>query len=198
MLVEKYGVESFDVEIRRTFQTPLDAKRWEDRVSRKIIHWDGCLNVSLGGDAIKAHKHGSLKNKDGLSSYDIAALKGKQTRLARGDYDNMKPPNFKTEITCGFCGIVTNEGNASRWHGKNCKKNPDVTEEQLNRRKIKQRRELTTAQKDNLSVKSKNKVAAWDLVSEKPFRVSKDEFSKDRYVGITSKQSPFYKRNLND
>jgi len=194
LLVEKHGVESFDVEIRRTFQTPQDAKQWEDRVLRKIIHLDGCLNVSLGGDALKAHKHRSLKNKDGLSSYDLAALKGKETRLARGDYENMKPPKFKNNVTCEFCGVVTNEGNLARWHGKNCKLNPDITEEQIKSRKIKHPRKLTKEQKENLSAKSKGKVTAWDLTDGKTVKISKDEFTKTRYVGLTSKKSPFYKK----
>ena len=70
-----YGKDSFEVQIRKTFKDRIKAKQWEDKVISKIRNWDKCLNISVGGDAIKSHKNRHIKDKDGFTSYERAGKK---------------------------------------------------------------------------------------------------------------------------
>lgn len=79
MLIEIYGKESFDTQVRKIFDCPVKAKKWEDGVISRIRKWDNCLNITLGGDAIRSHKYRYLKDKDGLNSYQRAGIKLSQT-----------------------------------------------------------------------------------------------------------------------
>lgn len=50
-LIELFGKDSFDVEVRRTFKTRAEAKTWEDKVIRRLnaAHRTDWLNMSDGG-----------------------------------------------------------------------------------------------------------------------------------------------------
>ena len=74
-LVERDGKDSFEFQIRKIFETREQALNWEQNVIRKIRNWNGCLNISLGGDAIKSHKNRSIIGEDGLTSYQRAGKK---------------------------------------------------------------------------------------------------------------------------
>lgn len=50
MLVNE-GVNAFDYEVRRTFETAIAAQEWEERVLTKVVSWGNCLNQTI------SHKH---------------------------------------------------------------------------------------------------------------------------------------------
>lgn len=134
-LIEIYGKDSFDIQIRRTFKDVYNAKKWEDKVISKIRNWDKCLNICVGGDAIKSHKNRHIKDKDGLSIYDKASLKTAETRKLRGDFERLSEFVKNNPIgkihTCEFCNKIVRGANYTRWHGDNCKYNPEITIEQV-------------------------------------------------------------------
>lgn len=201
-LIEKYGANSFDVQIRKTFDKPRAAYKWEQKVLSKIIHWEGCLNISLGGDSQKSHKNRHIKDKNGLSSYDKVALKTAQTRKENGSYkkqsEKMKGMSIGVEYTCSHCGKICYSGNFKRWHGDNCKLNPNISQESLNERnKPNQNRIVSESTKNKLRKINNNRVRAFDIINEKNVRISKEEFYKYKnikYVGITAKGTPAYKK----
>lgn len=47
-LINEYGVDSFDVEIRKIFKTPEECLKWEARVNRHTMKWPNYLNMSCG------------------------------------------------------------------------------------------------------------------------------------------------------
>ncbi len=139
LLIEKYGEESFDFQIRKIFNDPIKAKKWEDKVIRRIMHWPNCLNISNGGDALRSHKNRHIKDENGLSSYDKAAIKTSQVRKERGDFEKlskkMKGVGIGHIHICEYCGKKVKGTNYTRWHGQNCKMNPNITEAQIKKRK---------------------------------------------------------------
>ena len=50
-LIEETGVDSFDVEVRKVFETKEDAVKWETRVLRrcKVLHNDKWINQNVAG-----------------------------------------------------------------------------------------------------------------------------------------------------
>jgi hypothetical protein len=46
---------------------------------------------------------------------------------------NIKKSKMK-KFTCEFCNKLSDKGNYNRWHGKNCKMNPNLTQEQKDKR----------------------------------------------------------------
>ena len=121
-------------------------------------------NMTLGGDflpyelQLKGAEKRSQKNENGVSSYEKANRKlakyrketivenGKtlqqdivdrvaKLRKERGDFEDLNPNGFAlNKATCEFCNKETTIGNHKRWHGINCKKNPNITEKQLKKR----------------------------------------------------------------
>jgi len=50
-LIEETGVDSFDVEVRKVFETKEDAVKWETKVLRrcKVLHNDNWINQNVAG-----------------------------------------------------------------------------------------------------------------------------------------------------
>lgn len=134
-LIELYGKDSFEIQIRKTFKDRIKAKKWEDKVISKIRNWDKCLNISVGGDAIKSHKNRHIKDKNGLSNYDKACLKTAETKRKNGFFEKLSNKIKETPIgkmhKCVYCNIEVRGNNFFRWHGENCKFNPNITKEQV-------------------------------------------------------------------
>lgn len=203
LLIETYGKDSFDVQIRKIFTDPNKALMWEQGVISRIRYWDKCLNKSLGGDALKSHKNRNIKDKDGRSSYDRAAAKSTVTSRENGWFNKLSQKlsgsGIGAEIKiCEFCGKESNLGNYTRWHGENCKINPNITERQLKNREAKNKNvPCTKEQKEKLSKQRKGKVSAYDLDNDKIVVVDKTIFdTNERLVGITDKRSPHYKKRV--
>lgn len=134
-LIEIYGKDSFEVQIRRTFKDRIHAKKWEDKVISKIRNWDKCLNISVGGDAIKSHKNRHIKDKDGLSNYKKACIKTAETKRKNGFFEKLSKKIKEKPIgkihNCEHCNSEIRGANFFRWHGENCKHNPNITIEQI-------------------------------------------------------------------
>jgi len=48
-LIEEYGIDSFDAEVRQTFKTAEEANKWEKKVLSKIFKWKNNINKNAGG-----------------------------------------------------------------------------------------------------------------------------------------------------
>lgn len=74
-MIKKDGKDSFDISIRKTFKTPVEAMEYEMRILRRIINHPKCLNNSIGGNGIKSNKNRNIVGSDGLNSYQRAGKK---------------------------------------------------------------------------------------------------------------------------
>lgn len=72
-MIEEYGYDAFDIEIRKTFSCPEETFLFEQKVLRKIIDWENCLNAGVGG-SYDCNKQRKIKI-NGVSSYDIGRIK---------------------------------------------------------------------------------------------------------------------------
>lgn len=132
MLIERDGKDAFDVEVRMIFKTVKQAQRCEVQVLRKIINNDKCINVTIGGDAIKSHKNRSMKDKDGLTSYQRAGKK--YTITLKNNPDIKTKAMIKTKATMSEIqesGLTKYKENGLKITGDN---NPSKKPE--NRKKI--------------------------------------------------------------
>jgi hypothetical protein len=61
------------------------------------------------------------------------------TRKERGDFkrlsEKVKGVGIGYYHTCPYCGKEAKGANYTRWHGDNCKENPNITQDQLDKRK---------------------------------------------------------------
>lgn len=101
----------------------------------KVRHANGSFKTG-GQNTLKTKQNTILKS--GKTLLQETVDKATNTRKERGDYDlmseKMKGTQFGHNMTCKHCGKVAKSGNYTRWHGDNCKLNPDITEEQLKKR----------------------------------------------------------------
>jgi|AntDeeMinimDraft_6_1070357.scaffolds.fasta_scaffold03616_2 hypothetical protein len=83
-LIEVYGKDDFDYQIRKTFSDATSAVKWEQRVIKRIIKNEKCINMSLGScGTIYNNVVRTIPDKHGITSYQYAATKTKQTRLKK-------------------------------------------------------------------------------------------------------------------
>lgn len=65
-------------------------------------------------------------------------VKTANTRRERGDFDKLSEKVTGVGIginhTCEHCGKIIKGTNFFRWHGDNCKQNPNITKDQLKER----------------------------------------------------------------
>jgi len=79
-IIERDGIDCFEYSIRKIFDSPEMAYKWEQRVISKIINKKGCLNSKLGF-SYDPNKNRNIVGADGLTNYQRCALKAKQTML---------------------------------------------------------------------------------------------------------------------
>lgn len=87
-MINEYGCDSFEAEIRRTFSTPKEAVDWEEKVLKKMWKHPNCLNGShwrapyghsekskiakqkIGHDGLNANQRGGMTLSRNLSQID--------------------------------------------------------------------------------------------------------------------------------
>lgn len=84
-LIKEDGVKSFSVEIRKTFNDVNSARMWENKVLRKILNWDVCLNLAafpaISDESLqKSHITKSTIQNNGLTIYQNSAIKWKNKK----------------------------------------------------------------------------------------------------------------------
>ena len=173
-------------------------------MTRKIPNENGVSSYILGGRKTAETKKLTILS-DGRSLMQATADKGAELRKKRGDYEKLsqevsdKGGVCSERKICEFCLSNITLGNYARWHGNNCKMNPDITDEQLKKREPANKgSQKTEAEKLANSLAQQGIVTAYDLENKIIIRLSKEEFDKHKdikYVGITSKKSPFYKKS---
>lgn len=155
-LVEEYGADSFDTKIVKTgFKTNDDCLTYEGKLILKTFRNERSLNfrhsLSYCGVDEKSiekmvntrkengsYKTGGQKRKQWVlenSSYEDITAKSAETKRANGFFDKLsekvKENGIGYEHECPHCGKVVKGGNYTKWHGDNCKQNPDISDEQL-------------------------------------------------------------------
>ena len=173
-------------------------------MTRKILNENGESSYILGGRKTAETKKLTILS-DGRSLMQATADKGAEFRRKRGDYEKLSQEisdkgGFCTDRKiCEYCSANITLGNYARWHGDNCKKNPDIDLETiLSIRSCGKGRQKTEAEKLANSLAQQGIVTAYDLENKIIIKLSKEEFDKHKdikYVGITSKKSPFYKKS---
>ena len=136
-LIEQYGLDSFTVEVRKTFNTVDSCRAWENKVLKRLKvldkqHW---LNQSYGtpyylkgikwSDERKAKAIGktlSEEHKLKISKAHLGKKKPqteehkKNAALARTGLKHGPAP----KVVCPHCRVTTSTANAKRWHFDKC------------------------------------------------------------------------------
>ena len=153
--IAEYGIEQFESEVLEDNIT--DAKILCERERYWIAFYDtyrNGYNMTEGGETsppladtqiekmVKTRREngsyitGAAKRMETIGDrvHDIIA-KTTKTKRENGSYERLSEKVKGVGIgfvhTCEHCGKTVKGGNFFRWHGDNCKKNPNVTEEQL-------------------------------------------------------------------
>ena len=79
-IIERDGVDCFDVQIRKTFKDAESAYRWEQKVISKIINKTNCINAALGF-SWDSNKNRNIPDKNGITNYQKCARKARETML---------------------------------------------------------------------------------------------------------------------
>lgn len=168
-------------------------------MTRKIPDENGETSYIIGGrNTAKTKK--SIILPDGRTLMQATVDKTALIRKERGDYEKMSQdlsgpgkglcPEKKT---CEYCLTEITTGNYFRWHGENCKMNPNITEEQLKKREPHNKGKSSSA-KGLPNEKLKGFVSAYDLENKINVRVQKEVFdSNPNLVGMGTKGTPSYR-----
>lgn len=165
-------------------------------MTRKILNENGESSYILGGRKTAETKKLTILS-DGRSLMQATADKGAEFRRKRGDYEKLSQEisdkgGFCTNRKiCEYCSANITLGNYARWHGDNCKKNPDINLETLSIiRSCGKGRAKTEDERLANSLSQKGIVSAFCLVTCKNIKIEKEEFDKYKgikYVGQTHK-----------
>lgn len=218
-LVEEYGADTFETKIVKAgFKTNDECLTYEAKLILKTFKHEKSLNYRhslgyCGVDDASVKKMLNSRNKNG--SYITGAAKRletigdniqeivaktAETRRTRGDFEKLSQRIKENGIgylhTCPHCGKSVKGGNYNRWHGDNCKNNPNITEEMLQERnKCNQGRSMTEESKEKLSKANKCMVTCYDINEKCNKKVTKEEFDKSPHLkGMGSKGTPSYKQ----
>ena len=90
-LIEETGVDSFDVEIRKVFETKEQASNWETRVLTrcKVLHDDRWINQNVAGYIVPTEE-----SRKKISDYHKGKSKTEEhkEKIRKGNIGKKKPP----------------------------------------------------------------------------------------------------------
>lgn len=141
-LIEEYGLESFEFEIRKTFECQAKAREWERKVIKRmnIVRDDRFLNKHCPGEkfGFKAGEANPMHNKD--KRVEIRRKWSEAMEKKYGVNHNSKLDNFRKKssesmsrtnsevIECPHCHKRGGHINMKRYHFDNCKKKEEKYE----------------------------------------------------------------------
>ena len=145
-LITEHGKDSFDFEIRKIFVDANDARKWENRVLKRlrVTNRSDFINQT---DNISISREAASSSNKGKTGKDHNRYGSKNVALSEfnkqfNKYRNNKPmlgrtgnkhPNFgkkrsaeaiatlKEEIQCPHCNKIGQRIGMQRWHFNNCK-----------------------------------------------------------------------------
>lgn len=101
-LIDEYGVDSFEFEIRRTFSDSEKAKKWENTVLRRINARGHHQFINVSNNSPRRMSYGPMSNN---AKHKLSTSRKETIR-----------------ILCEVCGKSCQPSNYKRWHGPNCGK----------------------------------------------------------------------------
>lgn len=140
-LIKLYGADSFNYEVRRTFDTAEEARNWEERVLRKlnVMKNASWLNKGICGKFLKEgpqsaeHKEKRLKRYREYLKLNPRKLSQKtKDKISKSLKGVAKPmtdehimalkchTNNETKISCPHCNKTGQLTNMKHWHFDNC------------------------------------------------------------------------------
>lgn len=143
-LIELYGLDSFKHEIRKTFNSPKEARDWEEKVLRRlnVLNSDIWLNRNICGKYLKEgpqskeHKEKRLaKYKEYLKLHPRKLSEETKKKISKSSKGKSKPfsekhiqslkchVNNQSVVNCPHCGKSGQLTNMKRWHFDRCKSN---------------------------------------------------------------------------
>lgn len=119
-LIEKYGVDQFQTEIRQTFDNVESARKWENTVLRRcdVINNPRFINKTTN-KSIDPKSAGHWKGKTGFQHNRFGKKNPKLSLINKRKTGESNPMYGKDK--CTVCGKVFNKLNICRWHNANCK-----------------------------------------------------------------------------
>jgi predicted RNA-binding Zn-ribbon protein involved in translation (DUF1610 family) len=145
--VKEHGANSFEFEIRKEFQTPKQARDWEEKVLRRldILHRRDWLNQNVCGkfllDGPKSTEHREKMSENMRALWEkrkqtdwhppaaTPERRAKVSKRLKGVKKSIEHvahmkchDNNKATVTCPTCGKTGQYVNMKRWHFENCGK----------------------------------------------------------------------------
>lgn len=138
-LIELYGTESFDVEIRKTFETRRACQQWEQRVLTKlrVKTRNDWLNIAISAPPIRVgYKHTTETLTKMRKPKNIPWSKERKEAKRIDELNKIKNgkkmPSTKgltipsVQIQCPHCQKIGGSNGMKRYHFNNCKLRSDA------------------------------------------------------------------------
>lgn len=136
VLIEKYGLDQFDFEIRKTFIDEDSARKWERTVIKRMnmVYRDDFINKSCPGEFFGFETGSKNPMANPLLKTKMLANRTKSLLKNHGVDHNSKIKKFRenasltmsktnsTIVVCPHCGKSGGHINMKRYHYDNCKK----------------------------------------------------------------------------
>lgn len=144
LAINKYGKENFKKEIIEFCFSHEHLKEreryWIKYYKSKECILYNIIEEGVGGDTISNNPNREaicekirkgINNSVKFKNYQSSNEK----RILMSKYGKINNNWNKKKFQCVHCGIRSNAGNINRFHNTNCKLNPNITQEQLDKRK---------------------------------------------------------------
>jgi hypothetical protein len=111
-LIKEYGVDSFDFEVRKVFETPEQATAWETKVLTrcKVLHDDKWINSNIAGHIMPTAESNKKISDFHKGKPKTAEQKRKMSEAHKGKPKN--PAMYNDEYRANMSKIKSGEGNA--------------------------------------------------------------------------------------
>ena len=146
---QKENPQCYKYKIIKIFNTRKEANKHEQFLHKKFnvrVHekfynkWNANdkfdpATLAIGNKHNKGRKHSAEVNAKKASPGDKNGMYGKKHSPERIELISKQISLSKTiKCICEHCYKSSDKGNYGRWHGENCKMNPNITQEQLLKR----------------------------------------------------------------
>ena len=146
---QKDNPQDYKYKVIKIFEARKEANKHEQFLHKKFnvrLHekfynkWNANdkfdpATISIGNQHNKGRKHSPEVNAKKICIGEKNGMFGKQHPPERIELISKQISLSKTiKCICEYCDKPSDKGNYGRWHGENCKMNPNITQEQLLKR----------------------------------------------------------------
>ena len=194
-LIEETGADSFDIEIRRAFETKEQAVAWETRVLRRcrVLHDDRWINQNVAGYIVPTEE-----SRKKISDFHKGKAKSEEHKKNLSESQKGKPKKNSKNQTPEYKALMSKlkSGSNNPMYGKGCTEERARKIGEANKGNIPANKGVPMSEEQKAKIRATKAANPTKLTNEQKAKISASRLGKKHSKETKTKMSDAHKGKL--